>query len=205
MSTTPAPELAAVERHTYASIAEHMIGTTRDDTGTEYVTLADAEAAVRAVRAAAVSPIPNDQGAIRSLFLKGLAYLRKNKLYDFPEGVVTLNNKFQRFMDSDTDSAWVGFRIAMQYARKMTMTALQPMDTAPKDGTEVILRVKMRAGIPHQYLVGHYMPGGHCIEDHPPIAAGWYFWNGCMFDSASEPEGWLALPHEAMTNTGEQA
>lgn len=68
------------------------------------------------------------------------------------------------------------------------------IDSAPKDGTEVLLVVKMRAGIPGCYLVGHWMPGGHCIEDHPPINEGWYFWNGCMFDKASKPTHWMPLP-----------
>jgi hypothetical protein len=71
----------------------------------------------------------------------------------------------------------------------------QPIETAPKDGREVILAVKMRAGIQHGVVVGHYMEGGHCIEDHPPIAAGWYFWNGCQFDKASVPTHWMAMPH----------
>jgi NTP pyrophosphatase (non-canonical NTP hydrolase) len=72
--------------------------------------------------------------------------------------------------------------------------ALNPMDNAPTDGTEVLLLVESRAGIPGKYLVGHYMPGGHCIEDHPAIDEGWYFWNGCMFDMASKPIGWRELP-----------
>lgn len=141
-----------------------------------------------------VSPIPNDQGAIRKLFYQGLAYLRKNKVADFREDTIAAKGVFSRFMYSETENAWIGFRIAMQAARRMTLTALQPMDTAPLDGTEVLLRVKQRAGIPHKYLVGHFMGGGHCIDDHPPIARGWYFWNGCAFDLASEPEGWMALP-----------
>lgn len=70
----------------------------------------------------------------------------------------------------------------------------QPMETAPKDGTEVLLKVQIRAGIRGKKLVGHYMPGGHCIEDHPPIDAGWYFWNGCMFDRAAKPFAWMAIP-----------
>jgi len=68
------------------------------------------------------------------------------------------------------------------------------MSSAPKDGTEVVLWVKARAGIPHCCLVGHYMRGGHCIEDHPAIDEGWYFWNGCMFDRAAEPIAWMPLP-----------
>jgi hypothetical protein len=70
----------------------------------------------------------------------------------------------------------------------------KPMKTAPRDGTEIILVVEKRAGIPYQKLVGHYMPGGHCIEDHPPISEGWYFWNGCMFDKASKPLAWMEVP-----------
>ena len=70
----------------------------------------------------------------------------------------------------------------------------RPIETAPKDGTEVLLRVKMRAGIPKGHLVGHYMCGGHCIDDHPEIDEGWYFWNGCMFDRAAEPIQWMSLP-----------
>lgn len=74
--------------------------------------------------------------------------------------------------------------------------AIYPMETAPKDGREVVLKVKLRAGTPGKYLVGHYMGGGHCIEDHPPIDAGWYFWNGRMFDRAAEPVGWMPIPGE---------
>lgn len=72
-----------------------------------------------------------------------------------------------------------------------------PMETAPKNGDEVLLKVERRAGVPGKCLVGHYMPGGHCIEDHPPISKGWYFWNGCSFDEAAKPLGWLPLPKEA--------
>lgn len=68
------------------------------------------------------------------------------------------------------------------------------MSSAPKDGTELLLLVERRAGVPGRCLVGHYMRGGHCIEDHPPIAEGWYFWNGMMFDNAAKPTGWLPIP-----------
>lgn len=70
----------------------------------------------------------------------------------------------------------------------------QSMDSAPRDGTEVLLKVEILAGIRGKFLVGHYMPGGHCIEDHPAIDSGWYFWNGCMFDKASKPLEWAPLP-----------
>lgn len=80
--------------------------------------------------------------------------------------------------------------------RKTNEPVLHPMESAPRDGREVILKVKSRAGISGKYLVGHYMPGGHCIEDHPPIAEGWYFWNGREFDHAAEPIGWMPIPGE---------
>ena len=70
----------------------------------------------------------------------------------------------------------------------------QPMETAPRDGQDVLLRVERRAGIPGRCLVGHWMPGGHCIEDHPPIDRAWYFWNGSMFDIAAKPTHWMPLP-----------
>ena len=80
----------------------------------------------------------------------------------------------------------------------------QTMDTAPRNGTEVLLLVTMRAGIPGKMLVGHYMAGGHCMEDHPAIDEGWYFWNGCFFDKASKPTHWMALP-EAPTPTQDRS
>jgi hypothetical protein len=41
-------------------------------------------------------------------------------------------------------------------------------------------------------LAIHYMGGGHCIEDHPPIDSGWYYWTGSMFcDLDSEPIAWF--------------
>jgi ribA/ribD-fused uncharacterized protein len=76
-----------------------------------------------------------------------------------------------------------------------TSRELRPMSTAPKSG-EVLVKVKERAGIPGKWLVGHFMEGGHSIEDHPPIEGGWYFWNGHMFDRAAEPIGWMPLPDE---------
>lgn len=203
---SPVAELANAERHTWASIANGMVGKHRDDSGIEYITLSDAEAAVRAARMGApVSPIPFEQAEVRRMFLKALDYLRKNKIANFPEGTVEINGAFKRFMDSDTDSAWIGFRIALQAARKLATRTLLPMDSAPLDGTEVVLRVKTRAGCRGKYLVGHHMPGGHCIDDHPPIAPGWYFWNGREFDHAAEPEGWMPLPAEETTTQQEKA
>lgn len=89
--------------------------------------------------------------------------------------------------------------IAIIKAHRSPDEGYRPMETAPKDGREVLLLVKSRAGIRGRQLVGHYLPGGFTIEDHPAIAGGWYFWNGCMFDRAAEPIGWAPLPviHES--------
>lgn len=73
---------------------------------------------------------------------------------------------------------------------------VQPMATAPKDGREVLVKVEYRAGVRGKWLVGHYQPGGFCIDDHPAIDEGWYFWNGCLFDRASKPIGWTYLPDD---------
>lgn len=77
---------------------------------------------------------------------------------------------------------------------KVTFGSWSPMSTAPLDGTEVVLLVERRAGVTGCMLVGHYMPGGHCIEDHPPIDRGWYFWTGTAFDVAAKPLRWMPLP-----------
>jgi hypothetical protein len=74
------------------------------------------------------------------------------------------------------------------------MSEWQPIETAPKDGTEILLRVKKRAGVTGKYLVGHYMEEGSYCDEYPPIDKGWYFWNGCSFDKASEPTNWMHLP-----------
>lgn len=77
----------------------------------------------------------------------------------------------------------------------------QPMQTVPKDGREVLLKVERRAGAPGRCLVGHYMEGGHCIEDHPPIDEGWYNYNGCFFANESKPIAWMPLPEETIKET----
>lgn len=95
---------------------------------------------------------------------------------------------------------------AVVQALTAELSQWRDISTAPKDGREVLLRVKYRAGIPNCQLVGHWMIGGHCIDDHPPIDAGWYFWSGLMFDKASEPTHWMPLPpiDAALSKAGSQ-
>ena len=82
----------------------------------------------------------------------------------------------------------------MSYEQRLReSTPWQDIETAPRDGREVILAVKTRAGIQHGLLVAHYMGGGH-----PPIDAGWYFSNGhMMFDHAFKPTHWMPLPNHS--------
>jgi hypothetical protein len=93
---------------------------------------------------------------------------------------------------SESHKITVGALLDLQQILKLF--EWRPIETVPKDSREVLLKVKECAGVPDGCLVGHYMEGGHCIEDHPPIAEGWYFWNGCYFDKASEPVEWCPLP-----------
>ena len=69
VAALPVAELTDAQRHTYASIANGMTGQHRDTSGTEYVTLADAEAAVRATKAAQAAPsVPTDEAAFDTWF-----------------------------------------------------------------------------------------------------------------------------------------
>lgn len=61
----------------------------------------------------------------------------------------------------------------------------RPMEDAPKDGTEVIIETPNIVRV-----LAHYQPGGFCIEDHPAIDEGWYFWNGHMFARLNGAARW---------------
>jgi hypothetical protein len=71
---------------------------------------------------------------------------------------------------------------------------MQPIETAPKSG-EIILIVENAQGAIGR-VIGHYMEGGHCIEDHPPIDEGWYFWSGSMYVRATNPTHWESMGAE---------
>lgn len=90
------------------------------------------------------------------------------------------------------------------YPNDRPVSPWRSIETAPKDGREVLLFVERRAGITGGMLVGHWMPGGYCIEDHPAIDEGWYFWSGSMFDRASKPLFWMPLPEPPKTATPPQ-
>lgn len=124
------------------------------------------------------------------------------------------NALYRDRLNSSDDLAWKSLAVSLERecasltarleeAEKDARRDWRPLESAPKDGTEVLIQVAFRAGIPGRMLVGHYMQGGHCIEDHPPIDQGWYFWNGCMFDKAAKPLAWMPLP-AALADTGKK-
>ena len=90
-------------------------------------------------------------------------------------------------------------RQADQLAAAQEALRWRSMDSAPKDGSDVLIQTAMRTGSSsgistYLCLVGHYMPGGHCIEDHPPIEQGWYSWTGSQFQKPHKPIAWMPLP-----------
>lgn len=67
----------------------------------------------------------------------------------------------------------------------------------------MLVYTRNRAGLPGT-VVAHYMPGGHCIEDHPPIDRGWYYWTGSIMDITPATH-WMPLPPAPLPRTeGEQ-
>lgn len=62
-------------------------------------------------------------------------------------------------------------------------------DSPPNNPRDV--RLVTHAG---QYMEAHYLTGGHCIEDHPPVEAGWYHWTGTYYDQVPNPAKWMDIP-----------
>jgi hypothetical protein len=124
-----------------------------------------------------------------------VVHLSDNQIYDF----WLFRDCMEAIRNGDMKGQFVA-AVRQLLAKPFTVSPWMPIETAPLDGSEVLLMVERRAGIPHRALIGHYMAGGHCIEDHPPIDAGWYFWNGSMFDRASKPTHWMPLPAAPSTS-----
>jgi len=91
-------------------------------------------------------------------------------------------------LDAILQRAIYAIEILLGEVERIEASAWRPMKTAPRDGSEILLFARGK------FYVAHYMPGGHCIEDHPPIDEGWYFNAGSMFDKAMTPMAWLPLP-----------
>lgn len=107
-----------------------------------------------------------------------------------------LSDELERLRISLGQERTPAYGDALALCRRLEVgMAWQPMGTAPKNGIEVLLAVKRRAGITHGLLVGHWMPAGSYCDEHPPIDEGWYFWNGTMFDKAAEPTAWMMPAH----------
>lgn len=81
-------------------------------------------------------------------------------------------------------------------ASRIVAPAWQPITTAPKDGTEILVRCQNRAGLPGT-VVAHFCSW---VEDHPPIAETFYFWDGVQFKEAVKPTHWMPLPDPPALN-----
>lgn len=66
----------------------------------------------------------------------------------------------------------------------------QDIETAPLDGTEVIV-LSMLAGRPVCHAA-HYTEGGG--EEQPRFGPDWFYWNGNMFVDIDRPTHWIPLP-----------
>jgi len=137
---------------------------------------------------------PVDQGGFDGWVPDGLHVAAADCIYDLAMRADTERTMHAAWRKRADEAEARESKLLAEIDRLRGESQRRDMSSAPKDGTEVVLWVKLRAGIPHCCLVGHYMPGGHCIEDHPAIDEGWYFWNGCMFDRAAEPIAWMPLP-----------
>jgi hypothetical protein len=79
----------------------------------------------------------------------------------------------------------------MSAGTQATWPEWREIATAPKDGTEVLVRV-IRANCPGS-LVAHYTHGGG--EEQPPFGPAWFFYDGSGFrELAHAPTKWLPLP-----------
>lgn len=72
------------------------------------------------------------------------------------------------------------------------MTIWQPIETAPRNATDIIAHVPNRAGC-KGVLIVHFAQGGG--EDQPRFGPGWFYWTGSGFQELSPPPTlWMPLP-----------
>lgn len=68
----------------------------------------------------------------------------------------------------------------------------QPIETAPRDATEIIARVPNRAGC-RGVLIVHFAQGGG--EDQPRFGPDWFYWTGYGFQHLDPPPTeWMPIP-----------
>ena len=69
----------------------------------------------------------------------------------------------------------------------------QPIETAPKDATEVLLLVE-KDGVKHP-LVAHWAYGGG--EDQPSFGPAWFEWDGYGYRGIhGKPTHWAPIPEK---------
>ncbi len=68
----------------------------------------------------------------RVLFEKGVALLHQRNIAHFPLGPLVINGVFHKYMDSETDSAWIGFQLAYAQLEHLSLIKKQS-DYLPKE------------------------------------------------------------------------
>jgi len=117
---------------------------------------------------------------------------------NFDLGIMRKNGRFSRFMDPDTDTAWLGFKAAWDRLAALSDApgeGWRSMDSAPKDGTRILLAWKPVGGLSEHVELGKWKS-----------RQGWSNTYGHAF--SGEPDAWaplapFALP--AASPTGEDA
>lgn len=72
------------------------------------------------------------------------------------------------------------------------MDEWQPIETAPRNATEIIVAVPNRARC-RGVLIAHYAHGGG--EEQPRFGPDWFFWTGYSFMHLTPPPThWMPIP-----------
>jgi hypothetical protein len=104
-------------------------------------------------------------------------------------GVQTRARKEEEMSVPDLDREDIDLLDAASVERRRT--DWRPIETAPKDGTEILV-FGTRANIPHRMFVAHFTEGGG--EEQPHYGPAWFYWNGHRFDEAPSLTHWMPLP-----------
>lgn len=98
-----------------------------------------------------------------------------------------------------------GGELVPLYRRAAELVGMQGMETAPRDGTHILVKyivthyVRER-GRPGEYHFGEYRPVGHKWEEFWFVDGKFQTWSGTdscrSINGGGEPIGWVPLPHD---------